>query len=423
MREKNNFSKQGLKRNLMNRRDFLRTMGAVGGTALATGISGPFFHARAAEPEIRIGHATSLSGVYTVYGTRIDKGLRLAFSLSKYKDRVKFFVEDTQGKPEIAVQKGLKLYEKDKVHILVGPITGPESAAVSATLTPMKKLQLQGQGSNVYLCGKDCSRYTFMLGHTPYVLSAPIAPWFKKNLGDKVFLVGVDYRTGRDIASFFREAFEKLGGRVVGELYTPVGLTEYAPFLNQIRNAKEKPDGIFGYIGGTDCVNFVRQLGEFGLKKDGYVYVGGLGPLLQPLLEAMGDACVGFYDIYHTVPYIDTPQNKLFIDAWKKAYPDEMVEENGILGYDVGICIIKALDAVGGDSTKTEALADTLHNIEYESPRGKIKMGPNHAPIVPIYVRKVVKKDGQYRHEATFLGNFGTPCGPQYEWGTCKLGC
>jgi hypothetical protein len=100
-----------------------------------------------------------------------------------------------------------------------------------------------------------------------------------------------------------------------------------------------------------------------------------------------------------------------------------MYEENGMLGFDVGTCMVKALDAVGGNAADTEGLADALHKIEYESPRGKIKMGPNNGTIVPVYARKVVKKEGQYRHESTFLGYYGTPCGSQFEWGTCKFGC
>jgi branched-chain amino acid transport system substrate-binding protein len=422
MKGNNNISKKGFKKDLMNRRDFIKTIGMTG-AALTLGIPGSFSLVRAAEPEIRIGHATALSGVFAVGGPLLDKGLRLAFSLSKYRDRVKFFLEDTQVKAEVAVQKALKLYEKDKVHILVGPIGGHESAAVSAVLKPMKKLLLEAYGANSYLVGKDCSPYTFMLGHTTYNLSVPMAPWFLKNLGNKVFLVGADYRTGRDIALFFREAFEKIGGKVVGEFYSPLGTTEFAPYLSQIRNAKEKPNGCFGFYAGSDGINFVRQFEEFGLKKDGYIYISSIGAFSMNVLDAMGDAAVGFYDCFHTVPYMDTPQNKDFMAAWQKAYPGEMIDEFGIMGFDVGVCLIKALDAVGGDPTNTEGLVSVLHKMEYESPRGKIRMGPNNGTIVPMYARKVVKREGKFRHEATFLGFYGTPCGPQYEWGECKLGC
>jgi branched-chain amino acid transport system substrate-binding protein len=406
----------------ISRRDFIKTVG-IGGGALATGVSGPFFHARAAQSEIRIGHATNLSGVFAVGGDLLDKGLRLAFSMSSYKGRVKFFLEDSQTKADVAVQKALKLYEKDQVHILMGPIGGHESAAISAVLTPKKKLLVEAFGSNANLVGKDCSPYTFLLGHSTYNVTVPLAPWFFKNLGDKVFLVGADYTTGRDAALFFKEAFVKLGGKVVGELYSPLGTSEYAPYLAQIRNAKEKPSGIFGFYAGSDLISFVRQFDEFGLKKDGYVYVDTVGAFSMTVLPAMGDAIVGFYDCFHTVPYIDNPQNKIFMASWQKAYPNDMIDEFGMMGFDTGTCLIKALDAVKGDASNTEGLAAALHKIEYESPRGKIKMGVNNGTIVPIYVRKVTRKDGKFRHEATFLGNYGTPCGPQYEWGACKLGC
>lgn len=406
----------------MDRRDFIKTATVATGAALATSISGPFvLRAGASRSEIRIGHLTSFSGPYVVLGKRIDKGLRLAFSLSKYKDDVKFFPEDSQAKPEVSVQKALKLYQKTKIDVLVGPIAGHASLAVSTALRPLKKLLLGAHGGNKWLAGKNCSPYTFLIGHTMYNVSAPIAPWFLKNVGDKVFLVGVDYATGRDIALHFREAFEEIGGQVVGEGYAPLGTTEYAPYLTQVRNAKPKPDGCFGMYAGADAVNWVRQFVDFGLKQDGYMYVGGLGVFQTALLDAMGDACLGFWDCMHTVPYIDNPQNNIFMEAWGKAYPGELIEENGMLGFDVGTAIIEALDVVGGDAKNTEGLAKALHTIEYDSPRGHIKMADNNCTIVPIYARKVVKKDGKYRHEATLLGHFGTPHGPAYEWGDCKI--
>lgn len=414
---------RALKKDLMSRRDFMKTIGVAGGAALMTGLPGPLYSAQAAGPEIRIGHVTALSGVSSDMGPLLDKGLRLAFSLSKYKDRAKFFLEDSQSKPDVAAQKALKLYEKDNVHLLLGPILGNESPAVAAVLKPKKKILLEAYGANAYLVGKDCSPYTFMLGHTSYNMSVPLAPWFLKTLGKKVFLVGADYRTGRDVALYFREAFEKIGGKVVGEFYSPLGSSEYAPYLPQIRNAKEKPDGVFGFYIAQDCINFVRQFEEFGLKKDGYVYVNAIGGLGIQYLDAMGEAAVGFYDSFHTVPYADTPQNRIFMAAWQKAYPGQIIDEACMGGFDAGTCIIKALDAVQGDSTNTEGLVSVLHKIEYESPRGKVRMGPNNGTIVPVYARKVVKKDGKYRHEGTFLGYYGTPCGSQYEWGACSLGC
>lgn len=77
---------------------FLKVIAIAGGILTAV-IFGTSSFAGAAEHEIRIGHATSFSGVFADGGSFLDRGLKLAFSLSKYKDRVKFFLEDTQTKP------------------------------------------------------------------------------------------------------------------------------------------------------------------------------------------------------------------------------------------------------------------------------------------------------------------------------------
>lgn len=81
------------------------------------------------------------------------------------------------------MQKAFKLYEKDKVHIRVGPIAGHEAVAVSAVLTPKKKLLIETFGGNASLVGKDCSPYTFLLGHTTCNVTVPMAPFLRRTLG------------------------------------------------------------------------------------------------------------------------------------------------------------------------------------------------------------------------------------------------
>ena len=114
---------------------------------------------------------------------RVENGVRLAFAQSKYKDQVKFFIEDTQGKPNVAIEKAQKLFDKEKIHMLAGPIAGHESLAVSEMLRPKKKLMLLAYGANIKLCGESCSRYTFLCGHTPWNQGYPAVDWFLKTSG------------------------------------------------------------------------------------------------------------------------------------------------------------------------------------------------------------------------------------------------
>ena len=279
----------------LNRREFLKGTAAA---TVATALSGPFFPARAARPEIRVGLTLSYSGVYAVVGKRVENGVKMAFAQSKYKDQVKFFTEDTQVKPNVAIEKAQKLFDKEKVHLLAGPIAGHESLAVSEMLKPKKKLMLLSHGANIKLCGEACSRYTFLCSHTTWNQSYPAVDWFLRTLGKKVYLIGADYSTGHEVTNFFKEPFEKKGGQVVGSFFAPLGITEFAPYLAKIRSASSKPDGIFGFFAGNDLVNFVKQYDEFGLRKENIPIIVGLGGFGPALLPAMGDAAIGHYHVF-----------------------------------------------------------------------------------------------------------------------------
>ena len=62
-------------------------------------------------------------------------------------------------------------------------------------------------------------------------------------------MIGADYSTGHEIVKFFKEPFEKKGGQVVGSFVSPLGTTEFAPYLAKIKSASPKPDGVVGFIG------------------------------------------------------------------------------------------------------------------------------------------------------------------------------
>lgn len=42
---------------------------------------------------------------------------------------------------------------------------------------------------------------------------------------------GFDSPFGREQAAFFKESFEEAGGKVLQELFAPVGTPDFAPFL------------------------------------------------------------------------------------------------------------------------------------------------------------------------------------------------
>src|SRR6266508_278193 len=401
----------------VTRRQFFR---ATAGAA-AVGLPWPVHVARAQSREIKVGIVSAYSGVFSVIGKRSELGIRLAFDKSKYRDRVKFFIEDSQVKPDVAVQKAQRLVEREGVDVLVGPVAAHEALAVSEYCKGKKKLMLLVYGGNVKIGGENCSRYTFMVGHTIWSVSVPAVPWVAETLGKDVFLMGSDYVTGKDIVRWMDEGFKKAGGRVVGTAFPPLGAAEFAPYITQIKNASPRPKVVTGFIGGSDLVALTKQFEEFGLKRDGIVIVQTIGGYSDVQVRAMGEAGVGHYDIIHYSHWLTHKENKECLADFKTYAPAEFVDDAHALGYDVGTSIVHGLDAAGG-APDTEKMVDAIAQRRWAGPRGECSFGPNHVVRHPLYIRQVQKVGNEYRSvPVKSLGVTGTPGDAAGPGGGCRL--
>jgi ABC-type branched-subunit amino acid transport system substrate-binding protein len=393
----------------------------LAGATAAAGLAGAPSVARAQSREIKVGIVSAYSGTFSIIGKRSELGIRLAFEKSKYRDRVKFFIEDSQVKPDVAVQKAQRLIEREGVDVLVGPVAGHEGLAVSEYCKTKKKLMLLVYGGNVKIAGENCSRYTFMVGHTIWSVSAPVVPWLLETLGKDVFLLGSDYITGKDIVRWMDEGIKKGGGRVVGTAFAPFPNSEFAPYIAQIKNASPRPKVVTGFVGGSDLVSLAKQFDEFGLKREGIAIVQTVGGFSDVQAQAMGEAGVGHYDIIHYSHWLTHKENVDFLADFKKFAPAELVDDAHAIGYDVGTCIVHGLDAAGG-VPDNEKMIDAIAQRRWTGPRGECSFGTNHAVHHPIRVRQIQKVGNEYRSvPIKVLGATGTPGDASGPGGVCKL--
>jgi branched-chain amino acid transport system substrate-binding protein len=414
MDKNNNLGKKEL-----SRRDFIKAAVVAGTVVATTGVSGRFNIARGASGKIKIGVVMPFSGVYGMVGPRGVLGLKYAFSKTKYADRVKFYTEDSRVDPSVSVEKAQKLVEKEGVDLVVGPAAAHTALAISEYCKRKQKMMLLLYGGNVKIAGVNCSRYTFMVGHTIYSVSAPAVPWCVENLGKKIFVVGADYISGHDIVRWFKEGYQKHGGTIVGEAYPKLKTTEFAPYLNQIKAAK--PDVVGGFLGGTDAVNITKQFYQFGLHKEGIRMIWAIGSYSETaLLQAMGDSSIGHLDIMHYSNHLFHKENVEFRSGYAKFNPKEAADDIAMLGYEVGNCIIYALDKAGG-VPETERMVDGLLKRKWVGPRGECSFSPQGVIIHPLYVRTVVKVGKRLLTvPVAYLGQFGTPSDAMGPGGECK---
>ena len=109
----------------------------------------------------------------------------------------------------------------------------------------------------------------------------------------------------------------------------------------------------------------------------------------------MDDSVVGvitshFYSVLH-----DSPLNKKFVEAYKKANNGARPNFIGVGGWDGMHAIYEALKKTNGD-TDGDKLMAALKGLEWDSPRGKMSIDPQTRDVVQdVYIRRVERKDGE----------------------------
>jgi branched-chain amino acid transport system substrate-binding protein len=95
-------------------------------------------------------------------------------------------------------------------------------------------------------------------------------------------------------------------------------------------------------------------------------------------------------------PDMKNAQNQRFVKDFKAkhgTYPSFYASQ----AYDSMFFIKSAVDAVKGNISDTDGMRAALEKANFQSVRGKLKIGKNHFPIQNFYLRKVEKDaDGNW---------------------------
>ncbi|RJX33980.1 MAG: twin-arginine translocation signal domain-containing protein [Desulfarculus sp.] len=404
----------------VTRRGFLKQSATVAGAAALSGLAGnllggaPAYAAKGSGP-IKIGVVLPFSRAYKVIGDRVVAGLELALAQAggAFKGR-KFEVikEDSEMNPNVGLTKTRKLVDKDKVDVLVGPVSSAVCVAMRNYANEKKVPMIIPTAGNVELAGNLYSPYVFRSSISHWIFAHPMGYWVKDHLGDEVMVGGANYAAGQHQVWAFTMAFRGKGGKVVGSIYPPLNEKDYAPYLTKLANSGAKI--FFGWFAGNDAVNICRQAAQFGLNKKIKMTTTGWF-FERNLLMAQKDAALGWHCCFNWAITLDNPVNKEFVKAYDKFTKNDAgvsVSMSSVHGYDAGQMIIQALKKTGGD-TKAANIVKALEYMKLDSPRGPVELDVNHELVQPMYIGQIVKSGSGV--EAKIIANLG-------RWTTPYLG-
>lgn len=374
--------------NKIGRRQVIKGgLGLLAGTAFSRF---SFVFAQREQP-IRVGIVLSYSGPYARLGQEITRGMEL------YLDRVggqaggrpiQLFKEDEEADPAVAVRKVRKLVEQDRVDLLAGIIL---SSSAYAVRDYVHERQIPTIIANAF--ANDITRarrspYVFRTSISAWQQHHPMGTWVAKNAGKRIFAVALDYAFGKESIAAFKESFLEAGGELVGEVYSPLGTTDYSAIISRI--AASRPDAVFAVLSGSDAVIFLRQYAQFGLNRAIPLAVSG-EVTDESFLEAIGEAALGAKSGDHWVYTLNNAANREFIQAYRKKYKG-VPNHFAVRGYDAMQFLVDAINIVQGDVSNRRRLVEALKAAKIISPRGFVQIDPetNNA-TQHVYVREVIR--------------------------------
>lgn len=288
--------------------------------------------------------------------------------------KIEYIQEDGASDWPTFAEKSRKLLVSDKVAAVFGCWT---SASRKAALPVFEQYNgmlfyptfYEGleQSPNVIYTGQEA---------TQQILKG--LDWAKETKGaEKFFLLGSDYIWPRTSNKIARKHIEKLGLKVVGEEYYPLGHTQFNSVINKIK--LRKPDVIFTTVVGGSNVAFYKQLQAAGIdltKEKPLVLT--LSVTEDEILGIGGENVEGLYASMKYFQSLPNDNNKQFVEAFKKRWGDDIVIGDVTQAAYLGPWLWKAAVEKAG-SFDIDKIRETLPGIELTTaPEGYVKVHPNH---------------------------------------------
>ncbi len=342
---------------------------------------------------IKIGVLASLTGALESYGKQTQKGFELGLeyatggTMEVAGKKIEIVYEDTETKPEVAVQKATKLLEDDKVDFLVGSSSSGDTLAVLPLAEEYEKIMIVEPAVADSITGSEFNPYIFRTARNSsqdaYAAAAAIA-----GEGVKIATFAPDYSFGWDGVSAFKDAALALGAEIVAEEYAPADATDFTSNLQKIIDSK--PDYLFVVWAGANSP--WGQINDMKLQENGIKVSTGAPDI--PALKTMGQlvGMEGFSVYYHTLP--DNPINDWLVDEHKKRHNGEVPDLFTPGGFAAAMAIVTALEKSGGDADGNK-LIPLMEGMSFETPKGTMTFRPeDHQALQPLYSVTLQEVDG-----------------------------
>lgn len=363
---------------------------------------------------IKVGILHSLSGTMSISEVSVKDAEMMAIEEINAKGgvlgkQIEPVIEDGASDWPTFAEKARKLLSENKVATVFGGWTSASRKAMLPVFEELNGLLWYP----VQYEGLESSPNIFYTGATTNQQIVPAVTWLLENRGKKFYLLGSDYVFPRTANKIIKEQLKAEGGELVGEEYTPLGHTDYSTIITKIKEAK--PDVVFNTLNGDSNVAFFKQLKDAGITSKDLTTLSV--SVAEEEIRGIGaDVLTGHLAAWNYYETTDTPQNKTFVENYKKKYGNDRVTADPIeAGYDAVYLWAAAVEKAG--STDVEKVKEAAKELEWDAPEGKVKIDGATQHLYKTVRIGEVQSGGMFKE----LWNSGEPVKPDpylkgYTW-------
>ncbi|MDP4146280.1 MAG: ABC transporter substrate-binding protein [Bacillota bacterium] len=336
--------------------------------------------------EIKIGAVLPLTGDVSAMGQSCKNAIQMAASEVNDKGgingkKVTFVFEDDENKPPNAANVTQKLIDEEKVVGIVGSYSSKCDISMGPIAT-QNKIPMVGLGTNPKVT-VDGGEYVFRASFNDTFQGTTLAKVATEDLHAKtaamLYDVGNDYCKG--LSQYFKENFEKLGGKVIASETYNVGEQDFNAQLTKIKGLN--PDVILlpDYYNTVGVI--AKQARALGIKA---TLIGGDGWDSPDLFKIAGDAVNGSYFSNFFSADDTSPE----VVAYRKAYEakyKEVPDAISGMAYNAAKIMMNAIQKAG--STDGDKIQKALQDTDYVGVAGRIKYDKNRDAVMSAVVVKI----------------------------------
>ncbi|WP_404431988.1 substrate-binding domain-containing protein [Sutcliffiella horikoshii] len=342
---------------------------------------------------IKVGVLASLTGALETYGKQTVQGFELGLeyategTMEVNGHKIEFVVEDTETKPEVAIQKATKLLEEDEVDFLVGSSSSGDTLAVLPLAEEYEKVMVVEPAVADSITGADWNKYIFRTARNSSQDAVAGAAAIAGD-GVKIATLAPDYSFGHDGVAAFKEAALELGAEIVLEEYADPAATDFTSNIQKILDAD--PDYLFVVWAGANSP--WNQISDMKVQDRGIKISTGAPDIaaLHTMEQLIG--MEGFSVYYHTLP--DNPINDWLVETHKEKFNGEVPDLFTPGGMTAAIAIVEALKKTEGN-TDSDLIIETMEGMSFDTPKGQMTFRPeDHQAMQTLYAVRLEKVDG-----------------------------